>query len=184
MLEIVQVVSSIVGSVAVAALLILCAQLAGSQAWLALFPGSPEGRRLAVSYHVSQLGKYVPGGIGQAAGQVALARRAGVTVTTGALNWVVITGFFVVAGFAIGAALAITGDDLPAVARLGAAAGLLTLAAIDRRLLAAVLDRVHRRWPRIPDGSDADARYSTRPVAAWGAHGLPGRILVLVLHPG
>ena len=63
--------------VILATLFILLTLLSSSSAWALLFIGSRNRVALAKGFLVAQLGKYVPGGIVQAASQISLVRRLG-----------------------------------------------------------------------------------------------------------
>jgi glycosyltransferase 2 family protein len=102
-------------------------------AWHALVGGGPR-RALAWGFYVSQLGKYVPGGVWQAAGQIGYAARAGGTLSGASTAYAV----FAVTQAAAGGLLALTLGafhlELAVPLRLGllAAGGLVLL--------------LHRRW--------------------------------------
>lgn len=66
-----------VAQVVIASLFILLTLLSNSSAWSLLFVGSRHRVALAKGFLVAQLGKYVPGGIVEAASQISLARRLG-----------------------------------------------------------------------------------------------------------
>jgi hypothetical protein len=118
--------------------------LAGAFAWATLLGGD---RRVdhGAALLVSQLGKYVPGGVWQATGQVGLARAAGVPLQRGATAFSVLAVTQAVAGCSYGLLLGAAWTDvsLPLRALMGVGA-IATLALIDRRWMVWVLRKIPR----------------------------------------
>jgi uncharacterized membrane protein YbhN (UPF0104 family) len=171
------------GAIAVAALLVTAGQIAGARAWLRLHPAAAVPRALATGFHVSQLGKYVPGGFGQAAGQVALSRNAGVTVARAAVAWVVFAGLFIVAGTAIGAVLALTLTTAAPFVRALLGGGILTVLLVNRRLMAWAVGSLRPRVRWLPDPEELPGQADLNRCFAWAvvfvlAHGSAFSILL------
>lgn len=125
-----------------AAFALVALGLAGALgAWAALLPGAGIGR-LASGFLTAQLGKYVPGAVWQAVGQVDAAYRLGVPLPRATTAFVVSALTQAVGGGVLGAALAFA--PVPPSVRLGAAAGLLLVLLLDRRWMAWLLARLRR----------------------------------------
>lgn len=119
----------------------------GAIAWAELL-GGPR-LRLGAGLVVSQLGKYAPGGIVQAGGQVAHARASGIPLDRASTAFVVLALVQAVAGCSWSMVLAITWDDGAGWVRLGiAAASVASLVALDRRWLVWLLGRFRRTRER------------------------------------
>lgn len=117
--------------------------LVGAWAWATVL----GGRRLdhGAGMLVSQLAKYVPGGIWQATGQVGLARSAGIPVSQGVTAFSVLAVCQAIAGCSYGIVLALTWSDAAVVVRvLCAAAAVATIALLDRRWMVWVLHKIPR----------------------------------------
>ena len=139
--------------------------MAGAWAWALLLGG---GRRLhhGAGFVVSQLAKYVPGGIWQATGQVGLAKSAGIPVSQGATAFSVLAICQVIAGCTFGIALAVTWTDAaPWIRILCAAGGLAALALLDRRWMVWALHKI----PRFRDAREALVPPQRMIFFAWGA---------------
>jgi uncharacterized membrane protein YbhN (UPF0104 family) len=94
---------------------------------------------------VSQLGKYVPGGVVQATGQVGLARSSGVTLKRAATAFWVLAMTQAIAGFTWVLVLAATWNDAAPLLRVLLAVGALaSLALIDRRWMVWALRKIPR----------------------------------------
>ncbi len=116
--------------------------IAGATAWATLIGGD---RRVdhGASLLVSQLAKYVPGGVWQASGQVGLARALGVRLQRGATAFSVLAVTQAVAGCTYGLVLAAAWTDVGIVLRVLMALGALaTLVLIDRRWMVWVLHKI------------------------------------------
>jgi phosphatidylglycerophosphate synthase len=125
-------------AVAASAVLLIASLAAAAAAWVVLLPGARSRRVLVRGFVAAQLGKYIPGGIWLAAGQVGLAGDAGISISRA-------VGAFAACAVAITAAAGVTAGVLAVVlmATSGpATAGVLPLAALGLALPALL----HRRW--------------------------------------
>lgn len=128
----------------------LVALACAAQAWVALFPPDADRRELARGLYTSQLTKYLPaGGFAQAASQVALSGNPG-GIRAAALRLPVFALCSVVAGATIGATL-VFDTDLAGWARLLAGAALVSVVALHRSVLAALLRGARRVVARLPE---------------------------------
>jgi hypothetical protein len=137
--------------------------LAAAYAWGVMLGGE---RRLdhAAGLLVSQLGKYIPGGVWQASGQVGLARGAGVRLQKGATCFSVFAILQAVSGANFVLLLALTWTDAPAFVRILLAVGaILSVALIDRRWMVWVLHKI----PRTRDASSELVPPQSAIVAGW-----------------
>jgi hypothetical protein len=113
---------------------------------------------------VTQLGKYVPGGVWQATGQVGLARSAGVELPRAATSFTVLAIVQAVAGSVWGIVLAFAWTDARVFVRVLLGVGALaSLALIDRRWMVWVLHRI----PRTREASDRLIPAQGPIVRAW-----------------
>lgn len=120
-------------------------------AWAALLGAVATGR-VAGGFYAAQLGKYVPGAVWQAVGQVDAARRAGVPLARAATAFGVFALTQAAAGGAVGALLVLAPVPLPLrLGAAGAAAGLVVL--LDRRWLLRVLRWLGRDVAAVPSGA-------------------------------
>ena len=127
-----------------AAALWACGLLAGAFAWATLLGGD---RRVdhGAALLVSQLAKYVPGGVWQVTGQVGLAKAAGVPVKRGAASFSVLAVTQAVAGCTYGLVLGAAWTDAAPVTRILLGAGAIaTLPLIDRRWMVWALSKIPR----------------------------------------
>jgi uncharacterized membrane protein YbhN (UPF0104 family) len=131
---------------------LLCAigLLSVAWSWATLLGGNRRLDHVAAAL-VSQIAKYVPGGIWQASGQIGLARSAGVAVKRGMVAFTVQAIVFAVSAASFGIVLASVWDDGAAWLRILIALGsLASLALIDRRWMVWVLHKI----PRTRDASN------------------------------
>jgi uncharacterized membrane protein YbhN (UPF0104 family) len=113
-------------------------------AWAAML-GGPRRLHHGAGFVVSQLAKYVPGGIWQATGQVGLAKSAGVAVSQGATAFSALAVCQMIAGCSFGIVLAVTWTDASWLVRgLCAAGGVAALGLLDRRWMVWALRRIPR----------------------------------------
>ncbi|MGA1556830.1 MAG: lysylphosphatidylglycerol synthase domain-containing protein [Ilumatobacteraceae bacterium] len=161
------------GRLALAAVCVAMTLLCAALNWAALVG---VGRRavLVRGFLIAQLGKYVPGGVVQLVGQADSARRAGaaprsiaVALPVHALSTTVGAG----AVAAIG--LAVAGAQLTPSTRLslGVAGAAVSAVVLSRGGAAFLLARLHRRWPRVPDGSVMPSRRAVAVAVAVGCVG-------------
>jgi len=114
---------------------------------------------------VAQLGKYVPGGVWQATGQVALARSAGVPLRRGAVTFSVLAILQAISGCVFAVALAGAWSDASAAVRLLlAVGGAALLAFVDRRWIVCPLHKI----PRTRDASSEIVPAQGPMVLAFG----------------
>jgi uncharacterized membrane protein YbhN (UPF0104 family) len=139
------------GPMAIAFVLHIVALAFAAQAWISLFPPSADRRELARGLYTSQLTKYLPaGGVAQAASQVAFAGNQEGGLRAAALRLPVFSMCAVVSGATIGSTL-VFDSDLPTWGRALAACALLSLLALRRSVLAAVLRLARRVVKRLPE---------------------------------
>ena len=142
--------------------------LAGaSRGWVCLFEGQGSARILAEAFYSAQVGKYVPGAIWQAVGQVTLSRRGGVSLTRATTTFPVHALTQAASGGTVGATIALVGIHLSAGVRLAALLGLLLLLPLRRTWMLKVLG-----WfPRLLKRVEAESLPSQRAILlsyAWG----------------
>src|SRR6266516_7535109 len=107
--------------------LVLTGLALAGRGWGSLLTGEASGAALASGYYTSQLGKYVPGGVWQAVGQVGLARRAGVSTSSAVTAFPVHAIAQATAGGTVGAGLLVAGTGIPFAIRVASLSGLLLL---------------------------------------------------------
>lgn len=132
----------------VAFVLLTVAMALTYRAWAQLLPPDVRGRSLSAGFYVSQLGKYVPGGVWQAIGQVGYATRAEVSLPRAATAFVVFAFTQAGAGAVVGAGIALFGTELDGWLRLAVLAPLGILIMLDRRWLVWVITWYRRRRPQ------------------------------------
>jgi hypothetical protein len=131
---------------------LLVGQLVLGYGWRRLVPQISDPVASMWAFHASQPGKYLPIGIGQAAGQVALARDLSVPVRTAVAAWGAQTLTIVAAGITVGSLLVFQ-RELEHLRWLGLL-GPLGLLAAWRPALAAVVGFGARFTRRLPDADD------------------------------
>ena len=133
---------------AVAALWVI-GLVSAAAAWATLLGGTRRIDHGAASI-VSQVAKYIPGGVWQASGQLGLARSAGVQFQRGAVAFTVQALMQAVAACTFGAVVALAWTDGADWLRvLLALASVLSLALVDRRWMVWILHKI----PRTRDAS-------------------------------
>lgn len=164
-------------ALAIAAGLALVAVWASAQAWSALFNdllGGAERVALRGTFYASQLMKYLPaGGVIQTLGQIGLAKSVGVPLARSSVAFPVSVIGVSVGCAALGSMLALNAD-LPEWLRLLALCGLLSPIALDRRILAWILNRAHRLHRRIPGPSELPRQRDILAQAAWASAAIAG----------
>jgi glycosyltransferase 2 family protein len=140
----------------------------GFRGWAALL-GSAEARSLASGFYISQLGKYVPGGVWQVAGQIGYAVRARVTVRQATAAFVVFMVVQVAAGGMVGSATAFLEPDLPLLVRVGAGLGATSVLLLHRRWMRGALT-LASRLRRSPGDADPSTLLpdQRRILVSWG----------------
>jgi uncharacterized membrane protein YbhN (UPF0104 family) len=137
-----------------------------ARGWVALFPRGVNRLDLSMALFTSQLTKYLPaGGLVQVASQVALSSEKG-TVGRAALRMPVFVVCGLVAAVTLGSAVAVN-SDLPAWSRWLAVAALALLAALDRRVLAAILRAVRRVISRVPEPEELPEQQAILVCFGW-----------------
>lgn len=130
----------------------LVTQQASLLSWSALL-GRYRPTQIARGFFLSHLGKYIPGLVWQAVGQVSYAVRDGVAIGRAATAYGLYIILSVAGAGVIGSLLALTGRGLSVPIRLGAAAGLLVLISLHRGWVALPL-RIVRRVTGRPESID------------------------------
>lgn len=152
-----------VARIGVAVGLWMAGLLCAGFAW-AMLLGGDHRMEHGASLIVAQLGKYVPGGVFQASGQVALARSAGVSVRRGATAFSVLAICQAVAGCTFLPLLAFAWPSPPGWVRaVLVVGGVTSLALIDRRWMVWVL----RKIPRTRDATEELVPTQAVIVRAW-----------------
>jgi glycosyltransferase 2 family protein len=142
-----------IGAIGFALVALMAALRCSASAWASLLPGEAAPLDLRRCVYASQLGKYVPGGVVQAAGQVAIAGQQGIPLRTAFPAYVVYAGHAAFGSLVAGAIL--TTQASAVGMRWAVVAGLLGAVAItsaSRRVLEAglrVAQRVVSRLRRI-----------------------------------
>ncbi len=137
-----------VGPLVVAGALVAAAHVAAAWSWRHLLPADVPRAAASRTWYVSQLAKYVPGGLLQAAGQIAMTARLGVPARLVTTRFLGMAGGFVVAGLAVGVATAPLASDSSTPVRALAMAGGLTVVFLWRPLQAWGLGLVARMGER------------------------------------
>lgn len=147
---------------------LVVASLAGAaRSWVCLFEGQGSDRALAQAFYTGQLGKYVPGAIWQAVGQVSLSRRGGVSLAQATTAFPVHALTQVAAGGTVGAGLALVGFHLSLASRMLSLLGLLLVVPLRRAWMLGVL----RFLTRVLKRGTADALPSQGAIIrsyGWG----------------
>ena len=123
-------------SIATAELLVVVGLAGAGRGWVCLFEGRGSNRDLTQAFYLSQLGKYVPGAIWQAVGQVGLSHSADVSLVQAATAFPLHALTQVAAGGTVGALI---GLYLPPGERLLPLLGLLLLFPLRRVWMARAL---------------------------------------------
>lgn len=141
--------------------------------WATLI-GGDDRRTLASGFYLSQLGKYIPGGVWQAIGQVGYTTRANVTVPRATTAFAVFALTQSAAGGLVGSTVAILVPDLPSGLRLAAAAGLGLCLFLHRRWMVVAVALVRR----MRGHHDADELLPPQPAilraVAWSVGSMVG----------
>jgi glycosyltransferase 2 family protein len=136
--------------------------------WISLFPRSADRIHLARAVYLSQLGKYVPGGVWQPSSQVALARSAGVTLADAAVAFPVsVIAVVAAAATTAGVLLVLPGSPLSGGMRAVVGLGPLTLVLLHRSWMAKALELARRRVKRIPHHAVLPQQSQISASTAW-----------------
>jgi uncharacterized membrane protein YbhN (UPF0104 family) len=140
------------GSLLAAGAIHLVSLVCVARAWVVLFPDTADRTLLVRALYASQLTKYLPaGGFVQVASQVTLSSEPG-GFAVSALRLPVFSLCSVVAAASASSVLVLS-DELPVWGRALAGCGVLSVAALDRRLLARLLGAARRLITRLPEPS-------------------------------
>jgi 2-polyprenyl-3-methyl-5-hydroxy-6-metoxy-1,4-benzoquinol methylase len=121
-----------------------------ASAWASLLPGRAPARELRRCVYASQPGKYIPGGVVNTVGQLALARQAGVGLKSAVPAYVVYTAHAAFGSLAVGAVLATSASAVGARwALLATGLGLVAVASASRPVLERMLNLAQRIVPRL-----------------------------------
>jgi hypothetical protein len=131
-------------SLAAGGVTVLIAVVCGALGWTALFERADLRRPLLQSFVVSQLGKYIPGGVWQYVGQVSFATDAGAPPARTALVLPVHIVVQVAAAGSLGALAGILVPSAPLAWRAAALAGAGALALLNRGPLLAATRAISR----------------------------------------
>jgi SAM-dependent methyltransferase/uncharacterized membrane protein YbhN (UPF0104 family) len=134
---------------ALALVVYLVSLMLWSRAWSALLEHQAERRALRHGFYFSQLGKYVPGGIWQAAGLVTLGRDAGAGLGDASTAFFVLAVTQVAGASTVGAIAAIAAPDLPTAFRVLVIASVLLVPLVYRGWMVATLRLVGRKISRL-----------------------------------
>lgn len=140
--------------------LMLGALAFGSRGWACLFDAPGKHKALRGGYYVGQLGKYMPGGVWQAVGQVGLAKGTGIPASRAVAAFLTHAVVQAAAGATVASSLSVLRSDLPPVLRLGSVLGLLLLIPLRRDWTVRVVGLVGRlvRRADVPDDLIASQR--------------------------
>ena len=156
-----------------------------ARAWSSLFGNEAAPRELRHGFYLSQLGKYVPGGIWQAAGLVGLARDAGADLARASTAFVVLAVAQVAGAATVGGLAAIAAPDLSAPFRIAVIAGLALVALVHRGWMVATLRLAARVVKRL-DVSLVPAQGAILRAYAWSvaAAAAGACSFTVIAHPG
>lgn len=167
---------------------VLVALMLWARAWSALLRHEAEPKALQRGFYLSQLGKYVPGGIWQAAGLVSLGRDAGADLARASTAFVVLAVAQVAGAATVGGIAAIAAPDLPTPFRIAVIAGLGLVIVVHRGWMVAALRLVARVVKRVDVSSVPPQRAILRSyawsVAATAAVAVAFTILAQPSHAG
>jgi glycosyltransferase 2 family protein len=172
-----------------AGLVVVGSMVSAAGAWVALFEGAGSVWALTGAFYLGSLGKYIPGGVWQAAAQVGLSRTGRVDVRRAIVAFPVNAITQVVAGAVIGSALAFTGSELPPLLRALSGLGVLLLPLLRRRWMLWLTEHLGtvlgRNWPgTLVPSQGAIVRAFGWNALALGLSGLSFAILLSSLEAG
>jgi glycosyltransferase 2 family protein len=124
--------------------LVLAGLAGAARGWVCLFGGQGSEKALTEAFYTAQLGKYVPGGMWQAVGQVGLSRRGGISLVQATTGFAVQALTLVAAGGTVGATLALVGFHLPVGVRAFALLGLALVLPLRRAWMTRLLGPLAR----------------------------------------
>ena len=138
-----RVLPSLASAVA-AGVTILIAVVCGALGWTVLFERTDLRRSLLQSFVVSQLGKYIPGGVWQYVGQVSFATDAGAPLARTAMVLPVHIVVQIAAAGSVGALAGVLAPWAPPAWRAAALAGAGALVFLSRRPLLAATQAISK----------------------------------------
>ncbi len=154
--------------------------------WTGLFEGRGDRRRVVRAFYLSQLGKYIPGGVWQPAGQVGMSTGDAVSTRRATLTFGLFAAQLAAAGAVVaGIGLALSGSGMPVALRI--VAGLVGIGALALRpALLAASRLLPARWRPDPASMPSDAtlrRGLAWSVGAMVAQGAAFAVLLAGLAP-
>jgi hypothetical protein len=169
---------------AIAFTTILVALVLWANAWSVLVSNGRGSQEMRHGFYLSQLGKYVPGGVWQAAGIVILARDAGADLATATTGFGVLAIAQVAGAATVGGLAAIAAPGLSPLVRMAMVAGLGLVGLVHRRWMVWALDLVARRTKRVHSGAVPPQRAILRSYA-WSvaATASAATSFVVILRP-
>ena len=167
--------------IAIVVMLAIAASFAAASAWSVLID-SPDKRQLRQVYYTALVGKYIPGGVFQAAGQISLASEIGLGLSRATSGYVLSIVVAVIAGLISAIGVAATPGFSPGWRMLGGAAFLLGIVLAFSRWMPVVSTWIGRLLRR----SDVEIPQRSLVIAAavWDLLGLAllGVGYAIVLH--
>lgn len=152
-------------------LLVVLSVSALARAWATLLPPSSDGRRMRRVFYLAQPAKYVPGGVAQILGQVALTTGEGVAAAKAAAAFAVHALVGAVAGALIGSGVILLSTP-PTWLRLLAAAGVVAPVTLWRPFLTRPIQLVARFATRRVDLDLIPTQRQILVAFAWALLGL------------
>jgi ubiquinone/menaquinone biosynthesis C-methylase UbiE/uncharacterized membrane protein YbhN (UPF0104 family) len=136
-----------------------------ARAWSGLLGHEAEPRALQHGFYLSQLGKYLPGGIWQAAGLVGLGHDAGADLARASTAFAVLAVAQVAGAATVGGLAAIAAPELPTPFRIAVIAGLCLAALVHRGWMIAAMRLAARVVKRLDPSSVPSQRAILRSYA-------------------
>jgi uncharacterized membrane protein YbhN (UPF0104 family) len=115
-----------------------------SRGWAWLFEAKERHRALRSGFYTAQLGKYIPGAIWQAVGQVGLARGPGIPAARALTAFFAHAATQAAAGATVAALLSLVGTEVPLLLRLLSLTGLVLLFLLRRASMVRAIRLVGR----------------------------------------
>jgi hypothetical protein len=134
-------------SLGAAIALLVGALVCAGISWVVLFAPERGRAELFTVFFQAQPGKYIPGGVWQAAMQIGLSRGPELGLGTASIAFIVHSLTQLVAGLSLGSLIAIFETDLTTSLRVVAGSGLLSLLLLRREWMTSLITVV-RRIPR------------------------------------
>lgn len=131
-----------------------------------------KGPAIVFGFHVSQLGKYVPGGIWQPVSQIQLARDAGVETERALTAFPVHVLIQAAAGATVGAFTGLLGTHLSLPVRLLFASSAMLVVALHRGWMSRLLRLLGTWIKRMPDPKEIPGQRSIIAAYGWSTLGM------------